>query len=206
MKPSAHRFAVALGLALAPGCATTSGPGRLDVRLVHLAATTPSAAKIELHPDETGALVKATVEHLDEAQVPEAVRRLAAEKFPGAKVTGYETESYAGEGDLVYEVEVDTAEGRHCEISATAAGALRYTECRLPPAEIPEAVARAVAAVLPGAEIEEAERVAGPALPTEEIRVEAKAGGRLHYLRFDPAGTLTRHGVMIPAEIEVRVK
>ena len=74
------------------------------------------------------------------------------------------------------------------------------------PDELPEAIAKALAAALPGAEIEEIERVSGPALPAEEIRVEAKAGGRKHYLRFDLSGALTRHGVIVPGEIEVRVK
>ena len=41
----------------------------------------------------------------------------------------------------------------------------------------------------------------GPGL--DQIRIEVKSGGRLHYLRFSPSGELTGHTVRVPATIDV---
>jgi hypothetical protein len=214
---SASLFLGALGgtLGVLSGCATTGGggsggggggPGRLDPALVEVAASAQGVRKIELHAEPGGGLRKMSVYHLDTSRIPEPVRKLAEQKFPGGKLRSFESERYADAG-LVYEVEVDTSDGKVCEVSASGEGALRYTECRLRPEELPPEVARTVSATVPGASIEEAELLTGPAIAGErEFRIEARAGGVTHYLRLRPSGELFRHGLLVPAQIEVPVR
>jgi hypothetical protein len=140
------------------------------------------------------------VYHRDSAVVPDAVKALAANHFQGATVEYYEHERYSDVGE-VYEVEVKTAEGRHCEVSASAAGALIYEECELPVAEVPAPVTTAVEKVLPEGKLVEAERKKGPS--RDEFSVEVEHAGRVHYLRVGPDGTVIAHHLRIPAEVDV---
>lgn len=196
-------------LGILSGCATAgggSGPGRLDPALVEVAASAAGVRKIELHAEPGGGLRKMSVYHLDTSRIPEPVRKLAEQKFPGSKLRSFESERYADAGlvGLVYEVEVDTADGKICEVSAAMDGVLRYTECHLRPEELPPEVTRTVSATVPGAAIEEAELLTGPAIAGErELRIEARANGVLHYLRLRPSGELLHHGLIVPAQIEV---
>lgn len=186
--------------ALLGACAPAAGPGRLDGALVQAAASARGVELVYLDASSGGALGKLSVYHHEEAQVPEAVRRLAEEKLPGGKVRRYESELYA-QGGRVFEVEIETQDGRHCEVSATAEGALRYLECEIAQKDLPPAVVQAVAQAVPGGEIAEAETQKGPSI--DEVHVEVKAGGALHYLRLRPSGELLRHSLRLPAAVDV---
>lgn len=186
------------------GCAThATGPGRLNRELIGVAASAEGVRKIELHSDGTGGLWKMSVYHQDASRIPAPVRQLAESQFPGGKPVSFETEHYADVG-LVYEVELESADGRHCEVSATAEAKLRYTECRISKDGLPAAVAQKLEATLPGATVEELEVLKGPGIAGgEEYRAELKVGSTVHYLRLSPAGELLRRGVLVPAKLEV---
>ncbi len=188
----------------AMGCATSAtGPGRLNPDLIGVATSAEGVRKIELHSDQSGGLWKMSVYHQDANRVPEPVRKLAESLFPGSKPVSFETEHYA-DACLVYEVEVESQDGRHCEVSATSDAKLRYTECRLAKEGLPVAVAKKLETVLPGATIEELEVLKGPSIGGgEEYRAELKLGAVEHYLRLSPGGELVHHGILIPAKIEV---
>lgn len=147
-----------------------------------------------------GQLGKMSVYHQDANRIPESVRKLAETLFPGSKSLSFETEHYADAG-LVYEVEVESQDGRHCEVSATADAKHRYTECRLSQDALPAAVSKKLETTLPGATVEELEVLKGPSIGGgEEYRAELKVGSVVHYLRLSPGGELLRHGILVPAE------
>lgn len=194
---------LALPLCLA-ACATAgrggSPVGFVDPRMAASAAA-DSARKVEFHLDASGAITKFTVEHAGPAAAPEALRKKVEATWPGATALSYEKEFYADVG-LVDELEVKTSDGRECELSMTAAGALNYTECKLPAATLPAAVTAAIASAVPGATVSEAE-LRKPATGPEEFRIEATAGGRAYYLRIAPDGSLREKRVQLPAELTV---
>lgn len=196
------RSALVAALFSLPACGTTgvAGPGRLDATLVKSGATLEGAEKYELRADGTGALEKISLYHKSEARVPEAVRKLVQAQLPGAKIKKYELEMYA-DGKLSHEVEVDTSDGRECEVSATESGELRYVECDVKAADLPDAVAKAVAAKLPGGEITEAETKKGPGL--DVIAVDVKLAGRTHELHLKPNGEIVSHHLSLPAVVEI---
>lgn len=187
----------------APNVATTpEGRHAIDSTLVATARSAPKIEKMKLRTDESGALVKQSLYHHDAGAVPEAVKALAAKTFPGATVVTYETERY-GSDPHVFEVEVDTTDGKRCEVSATAHGELRYQECRLDPAALPKPVADKVAELYPGAKVLEAESKVGPGI--DELTVEVEANGRELYLRLSNTGDVLSTFVRIPAVVEVPI-
>ncbi|MCA9712663.1 MAG: DUF1592 domain-containing protein, partial [Myxococcales bacterium] len=153
----------------------------------------------ELRAAADGHLVKQSVYHDDADAIPEPVRALAAQRFPQATITGYETEHYADLG-RIYEVEVDDG-GKSCEVAAQADGTEVYTECRIDPTTLDAKVKATVDAVAPGGRILEAETKKGPSV--DEITVEVQAGDRELYLRIRPDGTLIEALRRIPAIVEV---
>lgn len=186
------------------GCATAPrGPGAIDGRLL-ASAQAADAREVELHFDEDGVAAKISVEHEGAAAAPEAVRKLAESKWPGATLTDYELELYRDVG-LVHEVEIKTADGKECEVSMTDGGALRYTECEVAPASLPAPVTAAIAAAAPGPEVTEAE-LRQVADGSEHYRVEVKSGGRVFYLRIKADGTLLGKAVRLKAEVTVPVR
>ena len=199
---------VTLGCGAAPATAPAAnstaavalGPGRLDPTLARGASTFNGVHKMKLRISAEGQVEKLAVYHRDAAAVPDAVKALAAAHFQGATVEYYEHEHYADVGE-VFEVEVKTADGRHCEVSASAAGALIYEECELPVAEVPAPVTASIEKVLPGGKLVEAERKKGPS--RDEFSLEVEHGGRVHYLRVGPEGAVLAHHLRIPAEVDV---
>lgn len=181
--------------------ATPSGgsAGALDGELVKLAAAGP-AKKMKIRTDAAGALVKQSVYHADQAAIPKPVHDLAAQKFPGSKVAQVESELYREHG-RVYEVEITTADGKKCEVAASAEGSELYVECQADPATLPAPVAAAIAKLYPDAKVLEAETKTGPNV--DEITVELQIGEGEHYLRMKPDGTVLERLVRIPAIVEI---
>lgn len=181
---------------------TTSTPSAKGTPLASLARNAQGAtgvSKIEMRILTDGTVTKHAVYHSDASAVPEAVKAQAQAQFPGSSVTSYETEYYADLGD-VFEVEVETVEGMSCEVAATPAGKLLYTECSEDPANTPQAIESAVQTALPGATIKEYEVKKGEGI--DEITVEVEADGREYYLRLLPSGTVLETRVRVPALIE----
>jgi hypothetical protein len=191
-------------LSLCSACAGAGGSskaGHLDPKWVAESADRQGVMKAEIYTDASGDVEKLELYHHDDHGMPEAVLHLMQEKFPGSKVENYETEVIAS-GEMIYEAEVTTAEGKRCEISATAEGHLRYTECNIPPSELPPAVAQSVAEHVPGGAVAEAEKRQGDG--PDQLRIEAKKGDSVHYLIFDAAsGQLKQHYIKVPAELSV---
>jgi uncharacterized membrane protein YkoI len=172
----------------------------IDEEIAKAAASAEKVEKMQIRTDATGKIVKQALYHGDAAQIPEPVKKLAEEKFPGGKVLHYETELYA-DGGRVYEVEVKTKDGKQCEVAADAEGKERYVECRVSEKKMPPEVAKAVKAAAPGAKVLEAEVKTYP--DREEWSVEVKAKDRELYLRLKPDGTLIDTHLRIPAILEV---
>jgi hypothetical protein len=175
--------------------------GALDRELVETAAR--GAIKMKVRTDATGALVKQSVYHRDQAAIPKPVHELAAKKFPGSKLQYVESELYREHG-RVYEIEVTTADGRKCEVAGSAEGVELYEECVVDAASLPAAVTDAVGKLYPGAKVLEAETKKGPNL--EEITIEVQVGEGEHYVRIKPDGTVIERLVRIPAVIEIPVE
>lgn len=155
---------------------------------------------IEVDTDLAGTITKCAIYHDDAERIPAPVRALAERKFPSAKGRFYETELYA-EWGVVFEVEVETREGQHCELAARADGTELYTECRLDTDRLPARVVDAVAALLPGGSIIEAESKQGPGL--DEIDVEVQLGKDRHYVRVARDGSILQHLVRLRGAVVV---
>jgi hypothetical protein len=189
------------------GCATITvappkpiGPGFLAPQLVEAAGTWRGVERVRLAVDRSGGVTKMEVYHCDAGRFPAAARALLERELPGARALVYEREQYADLG-WVNEVEVETADGRRCELGASDEGQLRFIECRVAPAQAPPAVAKALGALVPGAEIVEIELRKGPGI--DEVIVEARSGERLEVLRLRPDGTVLARGIRLPATIDV---
>lgn len=180
-------------------CASV-GPGRLDPALVTKVGSLPGVRKVELRAGADGVFKKVEIYHQSADEVPRAVREAAAARFPGSKVREYELEQYA-DATWVHEVELTTSDGRECELSATAAGVVRYTECKVAFADLPTVVKQKVDELLPGATVTEAEKKEGAGF--DELSVEAKLGDVEHYLRLSPQGELLGRYVSVPAVLQV---
>ncbi|MCS6915802.1 MAG: hypothetical protein RMK29_15565 [Myxococcales bacterium] len=191
--------ATLVGLLLVAGCAGSRAGWLPAAALSAMAAHGPEVS-VKAYVDGGGVVRKLSLYHQQAERVPEPVRRLAQEQFPGARMRQYEVELLA-DGSWVHEVELETAEGRRCELSATAQGSLRYTECPLPPADLPEPVRNEVSRRVPGGDIEEAEVQTGAAGRIYEVKVRSQ--GRVHVLRLAPSGEVLRRSLRIHAELDV---
>jgi uncharacterized membrane protein YkoI len=172
----------------------------VHAEIVATARDAKGVEKVKLRTDASGVLVKQAVYHLDESRVPEPVKALAKKEFPGGKAVRYETEIYADIG-AIFEVEVQTKDGKRCEVAANAEGVLRYKECRVKPKELPVEVTRKLGELHPKGKILEAETKKGP--DVDEITVELKEAGREFYVRLQPDGTVLETLVRVPAVFEV---
>jgi len=178
--------------------AAAGATAALDGELVKTASA--GAIKMKLRTDASGALVKQSVYHRDLAAIPKPVHDLAAQKFPGGKTAQVESELYREHG-RVYEVEVTTADGKKCEVAASAEGVELYVECVVDPASLPAPVTAAIAKLYPDAKVLEAETKTGPNI--DEITVEVQVGDSEHYVRIKPDGTVIERLVRVPAVVEI---
>lgn len=208
---------------LSPGCATTSEivrpaaaepssgtmssdvaapSGGLHKTVARIAITANTVEEFEFRLDEHGALIKQAIYHDDASAVSEAVKAKALELYPDARIVAYETEFYADAG-IVHEVEVKTADGQKCEVSATPDGALRYQECELEMAKVPAHISAAVKSAYPEGKLLEVETKKGPGL--DVITAEVESGGVEYYLTMSTAGTIEAVHKRIEALVEIPV-
>ena len=145
---------------------------------------------------------KLSFTHLDEKNVPAAVRALLAVKLPGATVQRWETEVLL-DGTRVFEVHVRSAEGRDCELSAIADGRFRYTECKLPITELPPAVRKAVDDRVPSAEIVEVEHQLGG--ESEVWSVEARGATGTWEMSITSEGDVLERARVLKAKLKILV-
>ena len=180
---------------------TGEGGGAILTAPVSEAATTaPAVEKMKLRFDASGQLIKQAVYHDDASAIPKAVHELAVVTFPDAKELHYETEHYADLGE-VYEVEVETADGKKCEVAGTADGTLLYSECHIDVGELPQPIADAVAG-MKILEVEHQDMAEGD----DEYTVEVEDKGREFYYRFGPDGALISKHLRVPAIVELPVE
>lgn len=177
-------------------------PGHLDPGLFTTAREARSVEKMVVEVGATGDVEEIAVYHRDETKIPAPVRRLAEERFPGSHAVRYETEHERGRG-IVYEIEIETADARRCEVQATEAGELLYTECQVTRGDLPAAVVSAVDRLLPSNEFVEAEKKERGDETT--FSVEARLGGVVHYVRLSEGGEVRGHSLMIPAVLHLPV-
>lgn len=175
---------------------------RIDPTISKAATSAKGVTKIKLRLDASGNLVKQAVYHGDEGRISAQVRELAVAKFPGGTAEYYESEFYAEHGE-VHEVEVKTADGKHCEVAAKPDGTELYVECHIAESELPPAVSNTVAATIPGGKILEAEKKTSKAGDT--FTVEIESGGTEYYLILSASGELQHKLRRIPAIVEVPV-
>lgn len=221
---SMRRLSTALLLStLSAGCATTSETvspavaepsstsmsadvaapgGGLHETVARLAVTAKTVEEFEFRLDERGALVKQAIYHDDGSAVSEAVKATAMELYPGATIVAYETEFYADAG-IVHEVEVKTADGQECEVSATPDGTLRYQECELAMADVPAQITAAVKSAFPEGKLLEVETKKGPGL--DIMTAEVESGGVEYYLTLSTDGTIEALHKRIEALVEIPV-
>ncbi|MEZ4381968.1 MAG: hypothetical protein R3A79_11525 [Nannocystaceae bacterium] len=191
----------------APGAPAQAPPptiGALDKAFIASVAEPASLAtidKLELELAADGSVRQLALYHRDAARIPDAVKAKVEEVYPGATTKLFETELEGPERREVFEVEVETADGRECEVEATAAGELIYTECEVDAESLDDAIKAAVKATLPDGAIKEAEVVERPGAATE-TSVEVEVAGVSHKLVF-VSGELRRHAVELKAEIEL---
>ena len=179
---------------------TPQGGVALHMQIVEAARDAKGVEKVKLRVDDSGAIVKQTVYHADASRIPGPVQELAKKEFPGSKAVSYETEVYADVGEI-FEVEVQTKDGKRCEVAANAEGVLRYKECHVKPKELPKEVSAKIKELHPKGKILEAETKQGPDI--DEITIEVKDGGRELYMRIKPDGTVIQTLFRVPAVFEV---
>lgn len=175
----------------------------LHETVARLAVTAKTVEEFEFRLDENGALIKQAIYHDDASAVSEAVKAKALELYPGATIVAYETEFYADAG-IVHEVEVKTADGQECEVSATPDGTLRYQECELELANVPAEIIAAVKAAYPDGKLLEVETKKGPGM--DVLTAEVESGGVEYYLTLSPTGTIEAVHKRIEALVEIPVR
>ena len=179
--------------------AATSGGAIFDAEELELLTGSETIKEARVYLDEGGKMRKLAIYHNDAGALPEAVRAKVEQTYPGATVRYYETERYAGIGRL-YEIEVQTADGKELEMSMKPDATLYYLEEAVDAATLDAAIVEKVNARVPGATIVEAETKKGPEVDILLIKA-TDAGGRTHYLNFQ-GGELERHSVRHKALIE----
>lgn len=180
--------------------AEAPAPAAIPAALVETAAKAPRVEKVKIRVDNQGVVHKVAVYHGDADRIPQAVRDLAVKTYADSKPKRYESEHYSDKGDI-FEVEVETKDGKQCEVAATKDGTLVYTECRVDEASLPAKVRAAIDKTVPGGKLLEAEEKKGT--DVDEITVEVEKDGREHYLTITRSGELLSHHLRIPAVLEV---
>ncbi len=174
----------------------------LHETVARIAVTANTVEEFEFRLDDQGALIKQAVYHDDATAVSEAVKAKALELYPGATIVAYETEFYADAG-IVHEVEVKTAEGQECEVSATPDGTLRYQECELEMEDVPAQITAAVKSAYPEGKLLEVETKRGPGI--DLMTAEVENDGLEYYVAMSTDGTIVAVHKRIEALVEIPV-
>ncbi|MGH1341421.1 MAG: hypothetical protein ACRBN8_07720 [Nannocystales bacterium] len=185
---------------MSPAVATPSTG--LHETVARIAVTAHTVEEFEFRLDEQGALIKQAIYHDDASAVSEVVKAKAMELYPGATIVAYETEFYADAG-IVHEVEVKTADGQECEVSATPDRTLRYQECELEMADVPPQITAAVKSAYPDGKLLEVETKKGPSL--DIVTAEVESGGVEYYVTMSPQGAIEAVHKRIEALVEIPV-
>ena len=175
-----------------------SGTATLHTAVAEAAKGAPKVEKMKLRLDASGAIVKQAVYHDDESRIAGPVLETAKKEYPDAKIMHYETEWYADRGDI-HAVEVETKDGKHCEVAAKPSGELVYKECEESADTLPDAVKKAVDAAVPGGKVLEVETKQGDGI--DEVTVEVEAGGKEYYLIMSAGGELKAKYLRVPAPL-----
>ncbi|HGG57780.1 MAG TPA: hypothetical protein ENK31_08305 [Nannocystis exedens] len=186
----------------APEEPSTAAIGSLDRGFITGIREHSKVEKIEIEIAADGVIRELALYHMDAGKIPESVRKRAEASYPGAKITGFESEVEGPPRRQVYEVELETAEGQKCEIEAGEDGVQIYSECEVDLAKLSEELKAAAAKTLPEGTIKEAEVVQqGDDAPAKTI-IEVEVGESTHKLVF-VGDQLKRHVLEIKAEIEL---
>lgn len=188
---------LALGIT---ACGSTPPLGSLPPQLTQTVKQAQAIERIAVYLTSSGAVRSIAVYHTEKEAIPPAVHALGAERFPNRKVLYYETERYA-DGGLVYEIEYALDNGLKGELAARADGTLVYIE--RPIASLPNVVRATALKRVPG-QIVGRERQQGPGLDHYGVKVQFQ--DQLHVLLLKPDGRVIRHGVRIPAKLEIPVE
>lgn len=187
-----------IGVALSvTACGATAPLGRMAPDLTRELQQGKAVQRVTVYLTAQGVVRGASIYHTDLKAIPAAVQALGAERFPGRTALYYETERYA-DGTRVYEIEYALDDGQKGELAARADGTLVYEE--RPVKTLPAAVQAAALARVPG-QIAGREHQLGPGLDYYGVKIEHE--GRLHVLLLKPDGRVVRHGVRVPAKLEI---
>jgi len=126
---------------------------------------------------------------INRSEVPEAVLKVATEKYPHAQMNRFVRE--IDHKRTLYEVQLDLGRAR-AELIVTPAGAIQSEELAIALADAPASVQRGLAASRFGKSkvlrVEKVTRAERARKPTYEIVVDL--GGKKHELTFDANGRL----------------
>ncbi|MBI4879380.1 MAG: hypothetical protein HY812_06925 [Planctomycetes bacterium] len=178
----------------------TEGLGKVPPKLVELYDQGAPAGVLELEISRSGSIAEMEVDIPVEA-LPEAVRKAAEARAPGAVITGAEREIQLT-GDA-WEVKLRHEE-RDWEFVIDGSGAIRETEKELRREETPEAVLSAAAAAVPGAEFKSVELIEHG--PFQEYHVKQTKDGASYKVVLSPDGKVKRAVREARAEIEIPLK
>jgi hypothetical protein len=177
-------------------CGATPPLGSLPADITRTFQKTQGVQRVNLYLTTGGKVRSVAVYHTDLKEIPAAVQALGAERFPNRQVLYYETEHHAD--GLIYEIEYALDNGLKGELAARADGTLVYVE--QPVATLPDVVRAAALKRVPG-QVVGRERQLGPGLDHYGVKIQFQ--DRLHVVLLKPDGRIVRHGVRIPAKLEV---
>ncbi len=178
----------------------TEGLGSVPPKLVDLFDQGAPAGVLELEISRAGCITEMEVDIPVEA-LPEAVKKAAETRAPGAVFTGAEREIQVT-GDA-WEVKL-RHEDRDWEFVIDASGAIRETEKELRREEAPEAVLAAAAAAVPGAVFKSVELIEHGA--DQEYHVKQTKDGASYKVVLAADGKVKRAVREARAEIEIPLK
>jgi hypothetical protein len=181
---------------------TVARAAGLDAEIVETAAAATKVDKMKVRVEDDGQIVKQSLYHFDANAIPKPVRDLAASEYAESTPVRYETEWYADVG-RVFEVEVETKDGKHCEVAATADGTKRYTECRIEAAQLPSEVAATVHGIAGEHAILEAEHKVATDGESYSVEIDDPAG--VLYVKVAADGSVIGKYRQVPGVIEVPV-
>jgi len=183
--------------------ASPAGTATMNPAVAAAVRSAKDVAKMKIRLNADGEMIKQSVYHGDASTIAGPARELAETTFPGGTARRYETEWYAEHGE-VHEIEVDTKDGKRCEVAAKPDGTKLYVECHETEASLPDAVKTTITTTFPDGRVLEVESTTGPAIDAS-FTIEVESGGVEYYLVISPAGEIQHKYKRVPAIVEVPV-